>query len=207
MRMRIQHRPSPTPGERRRPAHMAVALAVICLAPVGLEAAQEDPNILQTRARVAEMAESAIDMLKSQMSLEGVEGWAVFTGDRLPPDLDAGVGMAERIDGKVHFLRTPQPDCLSAGYRHVLVFRDADLFRDFRQGELHGDALERSRSESADGKLLAFRFRPADPPQLEPLSLSGCRFALHRDLQRALVAKPSETEGMVDDEQVDVDDN
>jgi len=199
MRPRNDQRTLAPRGRRR-------ALLALVLTP-GLALTAADPNILETRTRVAGMAESAMEMLESQLSLQGVEGWAVFTGDTLPPNLDAGAGMAERIDGEAHFLRTPNASCLFKGYRHVLVFRDEDLYREFRQGELSGDALERNRSEAADGKLLAFRFRPADPPHLEPLDLSGCRFALHRDLQRALVAEPSETEEMVDDDDVDVDDN
>ena len=182
-------------------------LAGSMLAPLPAQGEQKDQNILQTRARVADMAESAIEMLESQMQLTGVAGWAVFTGDRLPPDLDAGAGMAEAVDGESYFLRTPHAACLTRGYRHVLVFRDEDLFRDFRQGEIPGDALERHRSESPEAKLMAVRFRPAEPPRLEPLDLSGCRFALHRDLQRALVAKPSETEGLLEDDEVDVHDN
>jgi hypothetical protein len=104
-------------------------------------------------------------------------------------------------------LRTASAACLAEGHRHVMLFRDEDLFREFRQGELQGEELERLRSDTHAGKLLAFRFRPASQPQLESLDLSGCRFALHRDLQRALVAKPSRTEEMVEDHEVDADDN
>jgi hypothetical protein len=88
----------------------------------------------------------------------------------------------------------------------VLVFRDEHLFREFRQGEVQGEALERIRSDAPAGKLLAFRFRPADQPEPESMDSSGCHFALHRDLQRALVAEPSETEEMIDDRDVDVAD-
>src|SRR5690606_38003261 len=123
-----------------------LALAAVMLLPGLAAAAEGDANVLQTRATVAAMVEESIEMLEGQVSLEGVAGWAVFSGDPLSADLPAGVGMAERIDGEAHFLRTPDPGCLSAGYRHVLVFRDEDLFREFRQGELQGEALERSRS-------------------------------------------------------------
>ena len=197
-----------TPARRSsRALLLRLALVGVMLAPIAALAEEGDQNILQTRARVADMAESAIQMLESQMRMTGVAGWAVFTGDRLPPDLDAGAGMAEAVHGESYFLRTPQAGCLTRGYRHVLVFRDEDLFRDFRQGEVAGDMLERHRSESPEAKLMAVRFRPADPPQLEPLDLSGCRFALHRDLQRALIARPSETGGLVEDDDVDVDDD
>lgn len=169
--------------------------------------AADDPNILETRTRVAAMAERAIELLESRMQLTGVEGWAVFTGDAMPPDLDAGAGMAESIEGEPYFLRSPRADCLQQGYRHVLVFQDEDLFREFRQGRLDGAALERHRGRQPDAAVMALRFRPAEPPGLEPFRLDGCRFALHEELQRALVAKPSETEGLVEDNDVDVDDN
>lgn len=191
---------------RHRLRRGSVLMLVTALA-TGPAAAQDDPNVLQTRTRVASMAETTVDMLKSELTMEGVEGWAVFSGDGMPPDLDPGIGMAESIEGETWFLRTPDPSCLSQGHRHVLIFRDEDAFREFRQGRLQGDALERMRSQAPDAKLMAYRFRPADSPELQPLELGGCRFALHRDLQRALVGEPSETEGLVDDEGVDVDDD
>lgn len=192
----------------RRPALLGALLAAVATAPVSAsEASGEDANILETRTRVAAMAEETIEMLESEVALEGVEGWAVISGDSLPPDLDPGIAMAEAIDGEAYFLQTPERRCLTKGYRHVLVFQDEDAFREFRQGELHGDALERMRSDQANAPLRAFKFRPGKPPELEPLNLTGCRFALHRDLQRALVAEPSETEGMVDDDHVDVEEN
>jgi hypothetical protein len=197
-------------GLSRRPSGAVIALLLMLGAPASAATeagTDKDANILETRTRVATMAEEAIEMIESEITLEGVEGWAVLSGDTLPPDLEAGIGMAEQIDGEAYFLRTPSARCLSKGYRHVLVFRDEDVFREFRQGRLDGDTLERMRSEVPDGAVMAFRFRPAKPPELEPLDLSGCRFALHRDLQRALVAEPSETEEMVDDDHVDVDDN
>lgn len=193
-------------GSRHRLCRGSLLVLVTALAG-GPAAAQEDANILETRTRVAGMAEETIDMLKSELTMEGVEGWAVLSGDSMPPDLGAGIGMAESIEGETWFLRTPRPACLSKGHRHVLIFRDEDAFREFRQGRLQGDALERMRSEATDAKLMAYRFRPAAPPELQPLELGGCRFALHRDLQRALVGEPSETEGLVDDKHVDVDDD
>lgn len=133
----------------------------------------------------------------------------MFSGDRLPPGLDLGpgIGMAEDFVGETWFLRTEGRGCTSANHRHVLVFRDEDLFREFRQGEVPGETLERSRSYSPPGRVLAFTFRPDDQPQLEPMDLSGCRFALHKDLQRALVAEPSRTEGMIEEDEVYPDDN
>ncbi|HEX7035819.1 MAG TPA: hypothetical protein VF210_08595 [Pseudomonadales bacterium] len=202
----------PGTGRRRTSAHprgsmvLLAALLTAAASPASSAAASSgDANILETRGRVAAMAEESVEMLKSELALEGVEGWAVINGDSLPPDLAPGIGMAQSIEGEAYFLRTPERRCLTKGHRHVLVFRDPDAFREFRQGELQGDALERMRSEGADAALQAYRFRPAKPVELEPLNLAGCRFALHRDLQRALVAEPSETEGMVKDDHVDVD--
>lgn len=204
----------PSTGRRRSESHrggsmvLLAALVAAAAAPASARTASgDDANILETRSRVAAMADESVEMLKSELALEGVEGWAVISGDSLPPDLAPGIGMAQSIEGEAYFLQSPERGCLTKGHRHVLVFRDEDAFREFRQGELQGDALERMRSEEADAALQAFRFRPAKPVELEPLNLEGCRFALHRDLQRALVAKPSETEGMVKDDHVDVDEN
>lgn len=201
-------------GVPPRACAFALALTSLCLAPAASAAQDADPNILEARTRVAEMADESLDMLASRVALKGVDGWAVFSADRLQPELDLGpgVGMAESFDGETYFLRG-RGRCLTEGHRHVLVFRDAALFREFRQGELQGPALERVRrdasaaGDSRSGDVLAFSFRPSDQPSLESMDLSGCRFALHRDLQRALIAEPSRTEGLVDEDDVDVDDD
>ena len=199
----IPHRRAAGP---RRPARAVVLAAALLAFQTAADGSGADPNILEARTRVAEMVDQSMEMLKGKVAIEGVEGWAVFSGDRLPPDLDLGpgVGMAEALDGENWFLTTGQPTCLAQGHRYALVFGDEDLFREFRQGQVSGETLEQIRAQEPQGRVLAFRFRPSDQPRLEPVDLSGCRFALHTDLQRALVAKPSRTEGLVDD---DVDDN
>lgn len=199
------HRPRHPTGWRRTARRLTAASVAFAALPC-LGAVEPEPNILEARTAVAAMVDRSLEMLEPEVSLENVEGWAVFSGDRIQP-MERGVGMAEDFDGETWFLQAEPERCLAQQYRQVLVFRDQDLFQSFRQGEMQGAALERARREAPSGRLVAFRFQPGDQPELEPTDLSGCRFALHKDLQRALVAEPSRTKGLVEEDDVDVDDN
>ncbi len=185
-----------------------LTLAAACDA--GTERDRDDTaaaNVLESRTEVATMVEQTLNTLEDEMSLDGVEGWAVFSGDALSAEVEAGTGMAEDRTGESWFMRVSGSDCVAEGSRQLLVFRDADLFQRFRKGEVQGDELARAGAGDLTGAVGAFRVRVGEPLVMERRDIGACRFALHTRLQRALVAEPSETQGMIEEDEVYVDDN
>ncbi len=179
---------------------LCLTAAVARAAAPGTEPSQ--PNVLEARADVANMVDESVQMLEPKVSMVGVEGWAVFSSTPVTASLEPGVGMAERADGNTWFMRMRNPSaCLSSGHREVLVFRDKDAFREFRDGQLQGPQLAKLTQLTAENQkapVVAFQFRPAAKGELElqAVDLGQCRFALHKDLQRALVAEPTSTKQM-----------
>lgn len=196
-------------SRKRWVAGRLAALAAAAFAP-GVGAQEGDmasKNILEARTEVASMAEQTVNSLKGSMTIEGVAGWAVFSGKPLTARLDAGVGLAESPEGEDYFLQIIGGDqCISPDYRRVLVFRDEDLFRVFRQGNLQGQELARLQQSRPRGDVLTFKVEPRLNAELEPADLSTCNFTYHEDLQRALVAEPSATDEIIEEDEVYEDD-
>ncbi len=184
-----------------RTARRLLAASTLCLA-AGLGHAATTPaggNVLEAQGKVDAMANEAVDALKSKVAMVGVVGWAVFSGDPMTASLQRGLGEARSVEGQAWYMRMSKPACISAGYREVLVFRDEGAFQEFRQGKLQGKALQKLHTGVPQEEVVAFKFKPAadgGDVQLQPVDLSSCRFALQKDLQRALVAPPSSTKAM-----------
>jgi hypothetical protein len=159
------------------------------------------PNVLILRAEVATMAYDTVAALERHTMIPLAEpvGWAVFSAAPVTNELNPGTGMARHERGEVFFLNMTGVPHTDEPVRYVFTFKDENLFRQFRQGELDGQVLERAR---ADGFMEAFQVSLADGMNVEPVEVASYDFALDTDLERALIGTPSVTAPLVDEDHV-----
>lgn len=164
----------------------------------------EAENVLELRTTVADMAHETAEVLGDSVAAgapDEAEGWAIFSARPLADELQSGVGMARHRTGESYFL---QMYGLERGdRRYALIFRDAEAFHAFRQGDLQGEVL----AQLAEQDVVEAWVIGADGSRNAVEDLSNYSFTLNEELERARIAVPSRTEEWVEDEDDRIDED